>query len=159
MISVPRYIFSLISIHLQINTRAYEWALEQASPTARERFEKYGMKMVMGDDYHAPLPIGPIWINNKLSMKVINVRGGGKVLRVVSPSMRTPNEGIHAHTPTFSSRLDNSSLPRLEWLSLLQVTFSRSSYGMDLYGMIFSLKPTKPQDGLRNQLGYSARNS
>jgi hypothetical protein len=52
------------------------------------------MEMVMGEDFHAPLPIGPVWIFNALSIKITKVKGGEKVMRVVSPSMRTSNEGF-----------------------------------------------------------------
>lgn len=81
------------SICAKINKRAYDWALSAASPVALQRFKESGMPMVMGEDYFPPLPIGPLWIYNPLSLKETDVNGK-KVLRVVSPSLKTPNEGF-----------------------------------------------------------------
>jgi hypothetical protein len=50
----------------EINQKAYEWALEKASPEARQRHIKYGIPMKMADDVKPFPPAGPWWIWNYL---------------------------------------------------------------------------------------------
>jgi hypothetical protein len=98
------------------------------------------MKMIMGEDYHAFLPIGPLWVYNDLSMKVTDVKGE-KVMRVVSPSMRTPNEG---------------NLDYLIDLGFITTLYNDSNG----YHYCKLLSPARVMewiytDGLRDQLGYN----
>ena len=55
----------LTNVCRDINQKAYNWALENASETARERFQKYGQPMFMGNDL-GPYNAGPLWINYQL---------------------------------------------------------------------------------------------
>jgi hypothetical protein len=46
------------------------------------------MKIIFADDVSFRTPVGPLWIFSMLTMKV-KTRAGRKVLKVVSPTMRT----------------------------------------------------------------------
>ena len=49
-----------------INQEALNWALANASPKALARYNKFGKKLVIGDD-EGPFNAGPLWIWKYLS--------------------------------------------------------------------------------------------
>jgi len=51
-----------------INKKALEWALAKANPSALDDYNKFGKKLVFGDDYGS-CNIGPTWIWTYLSFK------------------------------------------------------------------------------------------
>jgi len=71
-----------------INQKALDWALAKASPAAIERYNKYGKKLVIGDDL-GPYNAGPLWIWQYLQYKDNDAKTE-TVLQ--SPMMRTPTD-------------------------------------------------------------------
>ena len=69
-----------------INQKALEWALANANKKALDRYNKYGKKLVVGDDL-GPFNAGPLWIWQYLQYKD-NAAKTQTVLQ--SPMMRTP---------------------------------------------------------------------
>ncbi|KAJ3328443.1 hypothetical protein HDU76_009960 [Blyttiomyces sp. JEL0837] len=82
------------SICAKVNQKAYEWGLSRVSAKALARFQQYGQKMIFGDDYYAPLPIGPLFIYNSLHTDDVKLDNGSWVLKVTAPSFKTPNTGF-----------------------------------------------------------------
>jgi len=58
-----------------INSKAYQWALTAVQPAERERFERYGVPLVMGEDRKPVIPAGPWWIYTYLAFED-EARGG-----------------------------------------------------------------------------------
>lgn len=55
------------SLCKDVNQLAYDWALDNADPTVRDRFLQVGEPFVMVDDVEAPIgPAGPTWIEREL---------------------------------------------------------------------------------------------
>jgi hypothetical protein len=55
------------------NEMAWEWALQHAEETVRQRFEQRGEKFVMVDDKEAPIGLGgPTWIKKELVYTRVN---------------------------------------------------------------------------------------
>jgi hypothetical protein len=71
-----------------INKKALQWALDNASPKAVARYNDYGKKLVIGDDL-GPYNEGPLWIWTYLSYKD-NKDKTETTLR--APMMRTPTD-------------------------------------------------------------------
>eukprot|EP00128_Syssomonas_multiformis_P017854 Colp12_sorted_trinity150504_noHs@7144 len=69
------------------NEKAYAWALNNAGPVARERFEKFGQKYVFADD--VPRQGGPLWLYAGLQFNEVTQADGTKVISVASPSQKT----------------------------------------------------------------------
>jgi hypothetical protein len=82
-----------INVCAEINEKAYQWALDNADPRALARFNMYGTRMVFAPDYFYPLPIGPLWIDGLLRMKLKKVNNE-RVLWVQSISMKTSADNI-----------------------------------------------------------------
>ena len=71
-----------------INKEALQWALDYASPKALERYNKFGKKLVIGDD-EGPFNAGPLWIWRYLSYA--DNKDKTETL-VQAPMMRTPTD-------------------------------------------------------------------
>ena len=70
----------------EINKKALEWGLQNAGADAVERYNKYGKKLVIGED-EPPAQAGPQWIWTYINFK----DNSDKTETVVrSPTMRTP---------------------------------------------------------------------
>lgn len=69
-----------------INQKALEKGLSMASPKAVERYNKFGKKLVMGED-KGPLNAGPLWIWTYLSY---TDNADKTETTVVAPYMSTP---------------------------------------------------------------------
>merc|ERR1719433_490595 len=61
---------------------AYDWAFEKALPQTRERFQRKGVKMVMGSDIQRGS--GPTWAFNRLEFERV-----GDQLKVSSSAQKT----------------------------------------------------------------------
>ncbi|GBF97746.1 hypothetical protein Rsub_10910 [Raphidocelis subcapitata] len=75
-----------------INRAAYEWALAAAPPATRARFLRSGAPLRFAPDRHFPLPVGPLWIETPLRLRLRvdgQYNGGRPYLEVTSVSMRT----------------------------------------------------------------------
>lgn len=71
-----------------INQASLDWALANAGPSAKKRYEDFGKKLVIGDDM-GPYNAGPLWIWKYLSFE----DNADKTETVVkSPMMRTPTD-------------------------------------------------------------------
>lgn len=79
------------SICKTINQAAYEWALKNAGSATLARFQKYGVRMVMGED-EGPYNEGPVWIWTALSYSDGKDANGRQTLVVRSVMMRTPTD-------------------------------------------------------------------
>jgi hypothetical protein len=82
------------SICKEINQKSYDMALSLASPLARERFSKYGQRMVMVEDTMPFIPAGPLFINSNLKFKEEKYDNGKYVLEVQAVAFKTPQEGF-----------------------------------------------------------------
>ena len=78
------------SICKQINQLALNWAYSNLQQPTRDRFIKYGVPMVVGED-KGPYNVGPLWIWDPLSYSKTNV-SGKEVIEVRSVMMRTPKD-------------------------------------------------------------------
>jgi hypothetical protein len=84
--------FSVDSVDVcaDINRAAFEWALSRAPAATRARFEASGLQPRFLADHHFFLPIGPLWIETPLKLRVKWDRGAKQpYLGVTSISMRT----------------------------------------------------------------------
>lgn len=72
----------------EINQASLDWALGKASQAALDNYNKYGIKMVMGDD-KGPYNEGPLWIWTYMAY---NVNSDKTEMTVQSPMMRTPTD-------------------------------------------------------------------
>lgn len=71
-----------------INQAALDWALSKANKNAIDRYNKFGKKLVIGDDL-GPFNAGPLWIWKYMSY----TDNKAKTQTVVqSPMMRTPTD-------------------------------------------------------------------
>jgi hypothetical protein len=79
-----------------INKKALEWAISKASPAAIDDYNKYGKKLVLGEDKET-MKIGPQWILTYLSFTDNKDK---TETTVVAPFMATPADywgpkGLH----------------------------------------------------------------
>ena len=74
-----------------INQAAYDWALKNAGNATVARFQKYGVRMVMGED-EGPYNEGPVWIWTALSYSNGKDASGRRTRVVRSVMMRTPTD-------------------------------------------------------------------
>lgn len=70
----------------EINMKAFELGKSWCSKEALARYEKFGKKMLFGDD-KGPLNAGPLWIWTYLSMEDNDDK---TTTTVISPYMSTP---------------------------------------------------------------------
>lgn len=71
-----------------INDAAIAWAYSKLSKTAKARYDKYGVKMVTGDDL-GPYNAGPLWIWTYMDYKQAK---DNSTMTVSAPMMRTPTD-------------------------------------------------------------------
>lgn len=69
------------------NEKAYQWALDNAGPATKERFDKYGMKYTFGKDI--PKAGGPLFLDARLQFNEVADATGEKVIEVVAPMQKT----------------------------------------------------------------------
>lgn len=82
-----------ISICADINDIAIKWAVENAGPTEKENYEKYGTQLITGPDL-GPYNAGPLWIWTYMKYTTSKDK---KTCEVQSPMMRTDVDyPIHA---------------------------------------------------------------
>ena len=74
-----------------INQDSYAWAKNNAGDKTLERFERFGVPMVMGND-KGPYNAGPLWIWTPLSLSKTTNSSGHAILEIRAPMMRTPND-------------------------------------------------------------------
>ena len=76
------------SLCKEINQAAYLWALNSTANGTAQRFQKYGVKMVMGEDM-GPYNAGFIWIWTPMSYSDGKDASGRQTRVVRAPTMRT----------------------------------------------------------------------
>lgn len=81
------------SLCKDINQASYDWALKNADNSTLMRFQKYGVKMVMGKD-EGPYNEGPLWIWKAISYKDSKDSSGRQTRVVSSVMMRTPTDYV-----------------------------------------------------------------
>lgn len=69
-----------------INDASIAWAYSKLSKTAKANYDKYGIKMVTGDDM-GPYNAGPLWIWTYMNYTVAK---DNSTVTVQAPMMRTP---------------------------------------------------------------------
>lgn len=95
-----------------INQKALEWALSKASPAALDDYNKYGKKLVFGDD-NGSMDIGPTWIWTYLSF---TDNSDKTETTVIAPYMATPADYWESQVRGFHyCKLLNPSRA-LEWI-------------------------------------------
>ena len=110
-----------------INQASYDWALQNADNITAQRFEKYGVQMVMGED-EGPFNEGPLWIWRSLDYKTAKDSNGRQILEVSSVMMKTPiTYPIKAAAGMHYCKL-LSPARALEWM---YVDGLRKYYGID----------------------------
>ena len=96
----------------EINQEALSWALSKANPTAIARYNRYGKKLMIGDDL-GPYNAGPLWIWHYLSY----VDNANKTQTTVqSPMMRTPSDYFIKSAAGFHYCKLLSPFRALEWI-------------------------------------------
>merc|ERR1719231_438880 len=77
------------SICMEINKKAYKWALDRASSTALARYQTNGIKMTFAEDI-VKAAVGPLWIDAGLKFTSVSDPTTGEAsLQVAAPSMKT----------------------------------------------------------------------
>ena len=110
-----------------INQASYNWALQNADNITAQRFQKYGVQMIMGED-EGPYNEGPLWIWKPLDYKTSKDSSGRQVLTVRSIMMKTPiNYPIAAAAGMHYCKL-LSPARALEWM---YVDGLRKYYGIN----------------------------
>ena len=74
-----------------INQASYNWALGLASNHSLQRFLKYGVPFIMGND-EGPYNVFPEWVYYPLEYKKNKSADGKDVVIVKSPILRTPKD-------------------------------------------------------------------
>ena len=97
-----------------INKKALEWAISKANKKALSRYNKYGKKLVIGDDL-GPFNAGPLWIWKYLEYND-NADKTQTVLQ--SPMMRTPTDYSISAAAGFHYCKLLSPFRALEWIYL-----------------------------------------
>jgi len=95
-----------------INKEALQWALSKANQNAMERYNKYGKKLVIGDDL-GPYNAGPLWIWHYLKY-VDNADKTETTLN--APMMRTPTNYFIKSAAGFHYCKLLSPFRALEWI-------------------------------------------
>ena len=97
-----------------INQKALDWALSKANTKAMARYNKYGKKLVIGDDL-GPFNAGPLWIWKYLSY---NDNADKTQTTIQSPMMRTPTDYSISAAAGFHYCKLLSPFRALEWIYL-----------------------------------------
>jgi hypothetical protein len=71
----------------QMNQQAYQWAINNAGVSTRDRFNRIGQKYTFGDD--VAKSGGPFWINARLEFNDAKDSSGTPVIQIVSPMIKT----------------------------------------------------------------------
>lgn len=71
----------------QTNSEAYQWALNLAGKTTRDRFEKYGEKFVFAGDVQKEG--GPLFLEAHVAYDEITLGNDEKVIQISSPAQKT----------------------------------------------------------------------
>ena len=96
----------------EINQASIDWAYSHLSKAAKSNYDKYGQKLVTGNDL-GPYNEGPLWINTLMSYK----ENSSKTQMVVSaPMMRTPTDYIVGSAAGFHYCKVLSPFKALEWM-------------------------------------------
>lgn len=86
----------------KINEKIYQLAIDMVEPGRLEFYEKYGVKMVFGEDLSALLPGGPFWIYSPLRFEK-NTKDGVSQMLVSSfgfgISLDTPFQKLSQYVP------------------------------------------------------------
>ncbi|CAF0967580.1 unnamed protein product [Adineta steineri] len=100
-----------------INQHALDWALEHAGNKTKERYEKIGKKMIIGDDI-GPLNAGPLWIWTPLQYDLGKDSQGKSFVTVRSPTLRFPSNYSISAVAGFHYCKLLSPGRALEWISI-----------------------------------------
>jgi hypothetical protein len=97
-----------------INDYAIQWAYENLSVEAKANYDKFGVKLVTGDDL-GPYNAGPLWI---WTLMDYSLSEDGSEMIVSSPMMRTPTSyPIHAAAGFHYCKV-LSPFKAIEWMML-----------------------------------------
>ena len=108
-----------------INQASYNWAIGNASNRTLQRYTKYGVPYVMGND-EGPYNIFPEWVYNPLQYKHTKT-AGEDVIIVQSPTLRTPKDYFLKISAGFHFCKVLSPARVMEWV---YVDSLRENYGM-----------------------------
>ncbi|MEH2270518.1 MAG: hypothetical protein V7K68_19245 [Nostoc sp.] len=118
----------------QINQHVYKWALEHAGKEARLYFEKFGVKMAMGEDSVPIVAAGPlwIWVYPKYNYVTLNDE---QFCQVKSRVMKTPIDYfIHSASGLHYCQL-LSPAAAMEWIYIDGLRYKASLSGTTItYG-------------------------
>ena len=98
----------------EINQEALNWALQNAPKRTQERYEKFGKKLVIGDDL-GPYNAGPLWIWHYLAYDDAKDK---KTTVVHSPMMRTPTNYLVKAAAGFHYCKLLTPFRALEWMAI-----------------------------------------
>ena len=102
----------------ELNERALEYAYKLADPSSLDRFNRYGDRLVMGEDV-GPFNAGPSWIWKSLKWDTkgrLNETDGKWYVEVRSPTMRTPQDYFIKLSAGFHYCKLLSPARALEWI-------------------------------------------
>ncbi|CAF2054711.1 unnamed protein product [Rotaria magnacalcarata] len=74
-----------------INQHSLDWALEYAGAKTKDRYQRIGKQMIIGDDI-GPLNAGPLWIWTPLKFDLGKDGQGKTIVTVRSPTLRFPSD-------------------------------------------------------------------
>ncbi|NEO75995.1 HXXEE domain-containing protein [Moorena sp. SIO4G3] len=138
----------------EINQHVYQWAIDNASESARLQFERLGVEMVMGEDFIPVIAAGPLWLYNypKFVYLMEDKKAKNslpKALQVRSTVLKTPiNYWIKASAGFHYCQL-LSPATVTEWIYVDSLRAKGSLSGnLFIYG---------PWGGLRNVLRFFLR--
>ena len=133
----------------QINRQVYQWAMDNASPTAREYFNQWGMNMEMGEDFITPAA-GPLWLWSYPKLKYLTQsQSSPQALQVRSTVLKTPTKFWISASAGFHYCQLLSPATVTEWIYIDSLRAKGSISGnLFLYG---------PWGGLKNVLRFFLR--
>lgn len=97
-----------------INDKAIEWAYNKLPKQAKANYDKYGVKLVTGDDL-GPYNEGPLWIWTLMDYTLNEKK---TEMRVSSPMMRTPTNYLVKSAAGFHYCKVLSPFKAMEWMYL-----------------------------------------
>ena len=95
-----------------INDASIKWATQHLSKQAKSNYEKFGVKLVTGDDL-GPFNEGPLWIWTFMKYEEDEAK---TIITVSSPMMRTPTDYPVASAAGFHYCKVLSPFHALEWM-------------------------------------------
>jgi len=96
----------------EINDASIQWAYDHLRPAAKANYDKFGVKLVTGDDL-GPFNEGPLWIWHFLQY---NESADGTKVVVQSPMMRTPTNYFVKSAAGFHYCKVLSPFKVMEWM-------------------------------------------